>query len=230
MAAPLWNKQLKCPFCKSDFETTRLRSSAVKIKETESDFGHIYEGECAYFYAITACPKCSFAAMNKDFEAVRPEYEPKIMEASQKIRQTAQKRPEIFQVGSSNAETAIRRHEMAIAFAKIRVYQDLKSLAVLYLHLVWLFRLLGEREKEKTAMAEAAKAYADYHEKGGDLPEQLGEPGVLYLIGELNRRQGLFKEARRYYERALASKEIKSFPRIAELIRDMMLVAREEMG
>jgi uncharacterized protein len=230
MAAPLWNKRLKCPFCKFEFETTRLRSSAVRIKETESDFGHVYEGECAYFYAITACPQCTFAALNKDFEAVRPEYEPKIMEASQKIRQSTKKRPEIFTLGAGNAENGIRRHELSIAFSKIRVYQDLKSLAVLYLHLVWLFRLLGEREKERVAMGEAAKAYQDFHEKGGDLPEQLGEPGVLYLIGELNRRQGLFREARRYYERALSSKEIKSFPRIAELIRDMMLVAREEMA
>ncbi|HET9869023.1 MAG TPA: DUF2225 domain-containing protein [bacterium] len=230
MSTPLWNKRLKCPFCKFEFETTRLRSSAVRIKETESDFGHLYEGECAYFYSVTACPQCNFAALNKDFESVRPEYEPKIMEASQKIRATGRKRADIFGLGSSNPETAVRRHELAIAFARIRVYQDLKNLAVLYLHLVWLFRLMGDRDRERAAMAEAAKAYEEYHQKGSDMPEHLGEPGVLYLIGELNRRQGLFKEARRYYERALASKEIKSFPRIAELIRDMMLVAREEMG
>ncbi|MGH7738934.1 MAG: DUF2225 domain-containing protein [bacterium] len=230
MSAPLWNKRLKCPFCKFEFETTRIRSSAIRIKETDSDFGHVYEGECAYFYSITACPQCNFAALNKNFEGVRPEYEPKIMEASQNIRRAAKKSPDIFGLGTSNVETAIRRHELAIAFTRIRVYQDLNNLAVLYLHLVWLFRLLGDGGRERAAMAQAAKAYEDYHEKGSEMPEHLGEPGVLYLIGELNRRQGHFKEARRYYERALASKEIKSFPRIAELTRDMMLVAREEMG
>lgn len=161
---------------------------------------------------------------------MRPEYEPKIMEASQKIRKSDKPKPGLFGLGSSNAETAIRRHELAIAFTRLRVYQDLNSLAVLYLHLAWLFRMTGERHKETAAMSQAAKAYQDYHEKGSDMPDHLGEPGVLYLIGELHRRQGLFKEARRFYERALASKEIKSFPRIAELIRDMMLVAREEMG
>ena len=229
MSTPLWNKKLKCPFCKTEFETTRIRSSAIRVKETESDFGHIYEGECAYFYAVTVCPQCTFAALNKDFEGVRPQYEPKIMEASQKLRLSTKKRPDIFGLGTSTAPVAIRRHEMAVAFTQLRVYQDLNSLSVLYLHLAWLFRMIPDREKEMTAMAHAAKAYEDYHARGSDMPEHLGEPGVLYLIGELHRRQGLNKEARRYYERALASKEIKSFPRIAELIRDMMLVAREEM-
>jgi tetratricopeptide (TPR) repeat protein len=88
---------------------------------------------------------------------------------------------------------------------------------------------MQDREKEKAAMADAAKAYQVYHEKGGELPENLGEPGVLYLIGDLHRRLGDYKEARRFYERALATKEIKSFPRIAEMTRDMMHIAKEMM-
>ena len=52
---------------------------------------------------------------------------------------------------------------------------------------------------------------------------------MLYLIGELYRRLGSFKEARRFYEQALANREIKSFPRIATMVRDQMLVAKEAM-
>ncbi len=61
------------------------------------------------------------------------------------------------------------------------------------------------------------------------MPEKLGEPGVLYLIGELYRRQGLYKEARNYYGRAVMSKEIKSFPQIGNMARDMMQVAKDQM-
>jgi hypothetical protein len=49
------------------------------------------------------------------------------------------------------------------------------------------------------------------------------------LIGELYRRQGLLVDARRNYEKALASKEIRSFPRIAEMTRDMMFAAKQQM-
>ncbi len=229
MSTPLWNKKLKCPFCAFEFETTRLRSSVIKIKEKQTDFGNIYDGECAYLYAVTVCPQCTFAALNKDFDTIRAGAEPMIMEVSRQIRQSAKKKPDIFALGSSTPEVAIKRHEMAITFMKIRKYGDLSTLAGLCLHLVWIYRMMKDYENEKKALAQAAKAYEEYFDKGNRLPENLGEPGVLYLIGELYRRQGLYKEARRYYEKSLASKEIRAFPRIAEMTRDMMFAAKQQM-
>jgi uncharacterized protein (DUF2225 family) len=230
MSTPLWNKKLKCPFCQTEFETTRLRSSVIRVKIKQTDFGNVYEGECAYFYAVTACPECTFAALNKDFEETKAGYEPKILEATKQIRKSLKAKPDIFKPGSMSPETAVKRHDLAIAFAKMRKYKNLASMAALRLHVVWILRLMGETEREKAALAEAASAYEEYFNKGGDLPEQLGEPGVLYLIGELHRRQGNYQEARRFYERSITSKEIKSFPRIAEMARDMMLAAKEQMG
>jgi uncharacterized protein len=229
MSTPLWNKKTKCPFCQAEFETTRIRSSAIKIKEKQTDFGNVYEGECAYFYSITACPECTFAALNADFDAVRAGYEPKVMEACRKIKESGRKKPDIFATGPMTPDTAVKRHELALAFTKLRSYKDLGSVAGLTMHLVWIFRMMGDAEREKAAMVEAVKAYDEFHQKGGDLPEKLGEPGILYLIGELNRRLGHYREARRNFERALASKEIRSFPKIANQVRDMMLIAKEQM-
>jgi len=230
MSNPLWNKKLKCPFCGVEFETTRMRSSAIKVKEKESDFGSIYEGECPYLYAITVCPHCTFAAMNKDFDSLRAGAEPKIMEASKKMRQLNSKKPDIFALGASTPLVAVKRHELAIAFSKMRAFQEPAILPSLYLHLVWLFRLMKDEPKERAAMTETAAAYEEFLHKGSDMPENLGEPGILYLIGELYRRRDLYKEARRFYERALASREIRSFPKIAEMIRDMMMEAKEKMA
>jgi uncharacterized protein len=229
MSTPLWNKKTKCPFCHESFETTRMRSGVIKITEKESDFGNIYDGECAYLYAVTVCPKCTFAALNKDFESVKAEYEPKVMEVCKKILKSDKKKPDIFGLGTSTPEVAAVRHELAIAFMKKRAYSERGDMAGLHMHLVWIYRLAKEQEKEQVALAEATKAYQDYFEKGSKLPDKLGEPGILYLIGELLRRQGLFREARRYYEQALASREIKSYPLIANMTRDMMLTAKEQM-
>lgn len=229
MSSTLWNKKLNCPFCKFEFETTRMRSSVIKIKEKMTDFGNIYEGESVYLYAVTACPNCTFAALNKDFDSIRPDYESKVMEASKLIRESGKKKPEIFGLGSMTPEVSLKRHELAIAFTKMRSYSDLGTLAVLYMHLVWINRARGDVERERAAMAEAVKAYKDYHEKGGELPDKLGEPGILYLIGELYRRLGDYREARNYYGRALTSKEIRSFPAIADMTRDMMLAAKAAM-
>jgi uncharacterized protein len=229
MSTPLWNKKIKCPFCSFEFETNRMRATVIRIKDKMTDFGNIYEGECPYFYAVTVCPQCTFAALNKDFDTIRADYEKKVFEATRLIRQSGKPKPDIFALGTMTPEVAIKRHELAIAFTKMRTYSELGTLAGLYMHLVWINRLRGDHEKEKAAMAQAAKAYEEFHEKGGELPEKLGEPGILYLIGELYRRQGLYKEARNYYGRAVMSKEIRSFPQIADMTRDMMQVAKDQM-
>ncbi len=164
MSTALWNKKVKCPFCSFEFETTRMRATVIKIKDKMTDFGNIYEGECPYFYAVTVCPQCTFAALNKDFDSLRADYEPKVMEATRLIRQAGKPKPDIFALGTMKPEIAIKRHELAIAFTKMRTYSELGTLAGLYMHLVWINRLRQDHEKEKAAMAQAAKAYEEFHE------------------------------------------------------------------
>jgi hypothetical protein len=84
--------------------------------------------------------------------------------------------------------------------------------------------------REKAALARASAAYQELFDKGSNLPENLGEPGVLYLIGELHRRQGLLREGHRFFERSLASKEISAFPRFADMSRDRMGEIKEALG
>lgn len=229
MSEALWNYKLKCRFCDTEFETTRMRPSAIRVKEQESDFGNIYESECPYLYAITVCPTCTYAAKNKEFETVRVQSEAKIMAASKLLRQSTKPKPDIFGLGTSTPEVALKRYELAIAFFKMKYVKDLGGLANLYLQMVWLYRMLKNEEKEKLAIAQAITAYEEYLAKAYTLPENLGEPGVIYLIGEMHRRIGKHKEARRYFEQALASKEIRNYPRIADMIRDMMIVTKEAL-
>lgn len=228
MSQPLWNKKLKCGFCNGDFETTRLRPSALRVKEKWSDFGVLYEGQSPYFYAITACPHCLVATRNEEWDKLNPAYEPKLMEFSRRMRAAAQK-PDLFALGEAGADLAVKRHELAVACHKLRAHGELGELAGLLLHIVWIRRISGEAEAERKALAAAAEAYQALYEKGNKLPEKLGEPGVLYLIGELRRRLGDYREARGYYAKALASKELEAFPNIESLVREQMLVAKGQM-
>lgn len=228
MSQPLWNKKLQCPFCNGDFETTRLRPSALRAKEKWSDFGCLYEGHNPYFYAITVCSHCLVAARNEEFEKLNPAYEPKLMEFSRKMKALAQK-PAIFGLGDASSEQAIKRHELAIACHKLRAHGEAGELAGLLIHIVWIRRIAGDAEGERKALEAALEAYKAFYEKGNKLPEKLGEPGVLYLIGELLRRLGQFREARNYFSKALGSKELEAFPNIDSLAREQMLVAKDQM-
>lgn len=228
MSTPLWNKKIHCPFCEQDFETVRLRPSALRVKEKWSDFGCLYEGLSPYTYAITACPHCLVAARNEEWEKLNPSYEPKLMEFSKKMRAQAQK-PDIFTLGELTVEQAIKRHELAILCHKLRAHSEAGELAGLLIHIVWIRRLNGDAEGERKALPAALEAYKAFFEKGNKLPEKLGEPGVLYLIGELLRRSGDYREARNYFGKALGSKELEAFPNIESLVREQMLVAKEQM-
>jgi len=228
MSTPLWNKKLSCPFCGHEFESSRMRQGAMRVKEKWTDFGSLFEGLCPYYYAITACPSCLVAARNEEFEKFNAGYEPKLMEFSKRARaQTA--KPDIFGVGEITHEMAVRRHELAIACHKLKVHGEPGELAGLWLHIVWMCRLKGDEEAERKALEQALAAYLVFFEKGNKLPEKLGEPGVVYLIGELNRRLGRFQEAREYFSKALSNRELPNYPNVEVLLREQMLVAKGQM-
>jgi hypothetical protein len=229
VAEALWNYKIKCPFCGTQFETTRMRNSSIRVKEQETDFSNIFEGECPYLYAVTVCPTCTFAAKNTDFEKIRVQAEAKIMSASKQLRASTRPKPDIFGLGPSTPEIAVKRYELVIAFYKMRYVMDLGVLANMYLQLVWLYRLMKNKEKEQLALAQAAAAYENYLAKAYNLPESLGEPGIIYLIGDMYRRMEKYKESCRFFEQALASKEIKDYPKIADMIRDMMMMTKEKL-
>jgi uncharacterized protein (DUF2225 family) len=196
------------------------------VKEKYSDFGAAYDGPNPNFYSITACPHCTIAARNEEFEKLMPGYEPKLMEVSKKLRQSQQK-PDCFQAGELSPETAVKRHELAIALHKFRSHSDSGELAGLWMHIAWIWRTVGDAEREKKALEAAIPAYNEFYEKGNKLPEKLGEPGILYLIGEIHRRLGMGREARVYFSRALSSKELGAFPNIENMLREGMLSAKE---
>jgi uncharacterized protein (DUF2225 family) len=227
MSSPLWNKKLSCPFCGAEFETTRYRTSAARVKEKQSDFGSVFEGPSPYFYSITVCTNCTVAARNEEFEKLNSSYENKLMEVSKKLRGHGSH--EALKAGELNAEHAVKRHEIAIAMHQFRAHSDAGELAGLWMHIVWIWRAEGKQDAEMKAIEHAIKAYQEFFEKGNKLPEKLGEPGVLYLIGELFRRSGKLHEARQYFSKALSSKEVKAFPNIESMLREGMLSAKEEL-
>jgi uncharacterized protein (DUF2225 family) len=228
MSTALWNKKLTCPFCSKEFETTRMRASAIRVKEKWTDFGSLYEGISPTLYSITACPHCMVALRNEEFEKINAGYEPKLMEFSKRARLQAGAKAELFALGELSVEQAVKRHELAISCQKMRAHSEAGELAGLYLHIVWMYRSNGNPEGERKALIPALETYKEFYEKGSKLPEKLGEPGVLYLIGELHRRAGDFREARNYFGKALSSKELEAFPSIENMVREQMLVAKEQ--
>lgn len=228
MSTPLWKKKLVCPFCSQEFETLRMRQGSIRVKEKWSDFGSLYEGHSPYVYAVTVCQHCLVAARNEEFDKLNAGYEPKLMEFSKRARAQASK-PDLFGGEELSLEQSVRRHELAIACHKLRAHGEAGELAGLWLHIAWIHRTAGQPEPERKALEQALAAYQQFFEKGTKLPEKLGEPGVVYLIGELYRRLGDYRQARSHFSRALSSRELGTYPNVEALLREQMLVAKDQM-
>jgi hypothetical protein len=229
MSTPLWNKKMACPLCGHEFETLRVRQGALRAKEKWTDFGSLYEGLCPYYYAITACPQCLLAARNEEFEKIKAAYEPKLMEFSKRARIQPSKPDLSAPEGGITVELAVKRHELAIACHKLRAHGEPGELAGLWLHIVWMWRLEGKVEAEQRALEHALAAYLVVFERGDKLPEKLGAPGVMYLLGELSRRLGRPREAREYFSKVLSMRDLSEYPNIEILVREQMLVAKDQL-
>jgi hypothetical protein len=51
----------------------------------------------------------------------------------------------------------------------------------------------------------------------------------MYLLGELSRRLGRPKEAREYFSKVLSMRSLSEFPNIEVLVREQMLVAKDQL-
>lgn len=67
------------------------------------------------------------------------------------------------------------------------------------------------------------------YKKGNLNSSKLATVGISYLIGELHRRLGNHKEARKWFSQTVTNLQIKGKREIERLARDEWMEAREEL-
>ena len=227
MGEPLWLKDVKCPACDFAFKTPRVKPSALKVKSSEPDFHKVYEEVNPLLYAVTACPNCNYAARNDDFDDKTLEYHPEILKLSAAIRES--KKNIVFpQVKETDTDTAVKKHLLAVTFAKQYKPEDPLTIAGLNMHIAWMYRENGNKEKDHEYLKAALEYYVKTFEKGNHIPEKIGVPGIMYLAGELNRVLGNYNEAVFWFSKTVQFDQISNFPNIEHLARDAWEKITEE--
>ncbi len=227
MADQIWLKDVKCPACDLAFKTARVKPSALKVKMGEADFHKIYENINPLLYAVTSCPGCNYSARNDEFDDRTLEYHPQIIKIAMAIKDSG-KNVKFPETKDSDLETSAKKHLLAITFAKLFKPEDPLTIAGLYMHLAWMHREAGNAEKDREYLKPALEYYIKTFEKGSHIPEKIGEPGIIYLIGELNRVLGNNTEAVTWFSRVVKHDQIHNFPSIENLARDAWEKVTEE--
>lgn len=227
MGEPIWLKDVKCPACDAVFKAPRIKPSALKVKSGEPDFHKIYEGINPLLYAVTACPECNYSARNDDFDTKTMEYHPEILKIASAIRES-KKNIKFPQTKEIDVETAVKKHLLAITFARHYKPEDPLTIAGLYIHIAWMYREQGNKEKDMEYLKPALEYYVKTFEKGSHIPDKIGVPGIMYLAGELNRMLGNYNDAVLWFSRVVKNEQISNFPNIEHLSRDAWEKITEE--
>lgn len=212
---------MHCPVCTASFENLWISSRYFEVASRDSDFGPHYRHANGLVYAVIVCPHCGFAAYRDSFAKVMREELPALQKY---VSQHPEGRSDL--TGQRTLEQGLQSFYLALGCYQVRPPQQAR-LARLYHHLAWLYRELGDHQQEEEYLRRALQSYEEAYLKGTkSFTSQLGEPGAIYLIGELHYRLGDIKEAVRWLEKAFYHPQIKQKPFVQNLVRERWLEIR----
>lgn len=191
----LFDRKYTCPVCAGDFTSKQVKTSAIRAKERKKDFHTIFTGDNPTFYGIICCPSCGYAKFENDFK------QPLAQKQIELVKQTITKnwKTQDF-TGERDLHSAIKVHLIALVNYNL-LGEKQATIGKLLLRLAWYHEELDMMDANKKYVGLALEAFRKSFELEKREDDEDGkELEVIYLIGELNRQLGNFKEAIRWYE------------------------------
>lgn len=220
MSEHIYDKTIKCPVCNQEFVTKKAKSKSVKVLKRDTDFRAEYESVNPTFYGVDVCPNCGHARFESDFQDVN--------EAGKKMiqDQISSKWQHKDFGGERSINDAAEAHKLALINYNVTHYK-ISTIAKVCLRLSWFYKGLGDGLEERFA-AFALNSYEQAYSKENldDNPKE--ELTILYLIGELNRREKKYKKAMDWFGLALRSPVINGDKYLSELVKDQMRLAKDD--
>ncbi|MFC5469959.1 DUF2225 domain-containing protein [Cohnella suwonensis] len=215
---PLFQIKIDCICCESSFQTSRVRPSLKKAVRTDTDFCSYFKTVNPDYYVVRVCPQCGFTSTENSTERLNQKMKTAYYE---KIGQQWKYRD---YGGERTLETAMECYKLALLTAQAIGEKD-RVIAALLHHIAWLYRYEGKKEQEIRFIEFAKDAYVRVYETERD---SISNARLMYLIGELHKRLGLFQEAVRWFGRVIQDKKIVDAAMI-RASREQWQAIREEM-
>ncbi|CAH2212320.1 DUF2225 domain-containing protein [Tepidibacter aestuarii] len=221
MDKELYDKKVKCPICKNEFTTKKVKTSALRIDKRDTDLYVHYKTVNPYLYAVWVCTKCGYAAMEGKFNSIK-KYHHKII--TEKI--TSLWNPKDYGK-ERNVDDAIKTHKLAIYEGNILNWEK-SYIGGLALRLSWLYRLEGKKELEIKFQKYALTIFTDCFSKEIFPMAGMDSVSMAYLIGELNRSFQNYEESIKWFQTALKDPNIKRKKLLENMVRNQWYTAIEE--
>jgi len=221
MMDELYDKNVKCPVCSTDYSTKKVRTRALRLIKQDEDFLPYYQGENPIKYRVFVCPNCGYAAYEDKYNAISDQGKEEI---KRKISSQWKKR----------SYGNVRSTDEAIETCKLALYegQILEEsrlyLGTVALNIAWLCRLKGDVDQEKRFLKIAKDFYEEGYYKEDLSNTSMDEIKLGYLIGELYRRLGDADNAAKWFNAVVTSHNSYSNPNIRKMAVEQWRLAKGE--
>lgn len=141
-------KACKCPVCDTSFRTRQVKTGRARRMQPDFDLRPRFHDIDTNKYDVTACPKCGYAALNRNFEHISPGQIKMVrQEVSNKFRPSGPVNPN-EPLEPYTYQEAIERYQLAL-FCTVAKKGKTSEKAYILLKLAWLNRGLAEMLEEK---------------------------------------------------------------------------------
>ena len=191
----LLEKSFNCPVCGYKFKALKVRSRKIRVTHRDPDGCAHFIGENPYFYNISICPECGYAATEDRFESIGFERKEIITE---RITPNWQKR-DINR--ERDIEDAINTHKIALHQALIT--DDTRQyIGLLAMFLAWLYRYIEDTKNERKFLEYALDNFQKSYESEA-FTKSFPIERCAFLIGEIFNTFKKYDDAVKWYNIAL---------------------------
>ncbi|TYP58752.1 DUF2225 domain-containing protein [Thermosediminibacter litoriperuensis] len=205
----LYQKEEECPICGTKFMSARVRHSKLHKKCNDTDFlMHYEENFYPFFYDVTICSECGYAAFESIFRQIGHKEKEKVKEELKKVRWGGRIPLE------RSLSTAELVYKMGIYTAQAK-NEKASVMAQLCHRLAWVYRIMGNIEEENKFLEHAVRFY----EMAAERERIQNEAKQFYLIGELNRMLGKEERAVKWLQIVIMDRSLPENNVIKEMAR-----------
>lgn len=172
-------KEKECPVCQKSFNQSVARKIKLRNIGSDIDLRQYYDPCDPLYYDIILCQNCGYAADGIFFENLSRVQREKLLNAL-KESYSPFEYPLVY-----TEEHALKRHAQAFYCADIKNAPKSEK-SYLFLKTAWLFRDIGNKEKEKVFLNNALKGFEEAYSEEEFPICTMDDYTFRYLIGAVH--------------------------------------------
>lgn len=207
----LYDKSLTCPVCNNEVKVRSVKIGKNRLISKDTDLMPRYEPINILFYDVAICSNCGYAALTKYFNKIKHE-QTLVIKSTITPRFKAKAYPEIY-----DADIAIERYKLALLNSVVKK-SKISERAYTCLKIGWMYRLKEDSENELKFLEQALIGFREAFSKEPFPVCGMDTYTLIYLLGEISRRLGLYEDALRWFGKVIVTPGVN--PRLKEMARD----------